>query len=150
MRDKVVATARSLGLEVEVRRLEESTRTVGDAAQAMGCREAEIAKSLVFVCDGEPMLCIASGAHRVDTDKLASVFDCAQVRQASPDEVRAATSFPIGGVPPFGHDLPVVLDEALLRHERVWAAGGDGHSLFCVDPQELASCTGAKVAPVGD
>ena len=150
MRDKVVATARSLGLEVEVRQLEESTRTVGDAAQAMGCGEAEIAKSLVFVCDGEPVLCIASGEHRVDTDKLASAFDCAQVRQASPDEVRAATGFPIGGVPPFGHDLPVVLDEALLRHKRVWAAGGDGHSLFCVDPQELASCTGAKVAPVGD
>jgi prolyl-tRNA editing enzyme YbaK/EbsC (Cys-tRNA(Pro) deacylase) len=150
MREKVTASARALGLEVAVQRLEVSTRTVGDAARAVGCQEAEIAKSLVFVCDGEPVLCIASGEHRVDMDRLAVAFDCAEVRQANPDEVRAATNFPIGGVPPFGHDLPVVLDDALLQHERVWAAGGDGHSLFCVDPQELVSCTGAKVAPVGD
>jgi prolyl-tRNA editing enzyme YbaK/EbsC (Cys-tRNA(Pro) deacylase) len=149
MREKVVDSARELGLEVDVQRLEESTRTVGDAARAVGCDEAEIAKSLVFLCDGEPVLCIASGAHRVDTDKLAVAFDCAEVRQATPDEVRAASGFPIGGVPPFGHELPVVLDEALLRYEYVWAAGGDGHSLFCVNPQELVSCTGARVAAVG-
>jgi prolyl-tRNA editing enzyme YbaK/EbsC (Cys-tRNA(Pro) deacylase) len=150
MREKVVASARELGLEVDIQRLEVSTRTVEDAAQAVGCGASEIAKSLVFVCDGEPILCIASGEHRVDTDKLAEALDCAEVRQANPDEVRAATGFPIGGVPPFGHDLPVVVDEALLRHEQVWAAGGDGQSLFCVDPHELVSSTGAQVAPVGE
>jgi prolyl-tRNA editing enzyme YbaK/EbsC (Cys-tRNA(Pro) deacylase) len=149
MREKVANSARELGLDVEVQRLEVSTRTVEDAAQAVGCEEAEIAKSLVFVCDGEPVLCIASGEHRADTEKLALAIDCAEVRQASPDEVRAATGFPVGGVPPFGHDLPVVLDEALLAHDQVWAAGGDGQSLFCVDPQELVRRTGAKVAPVG-
>jgi prolyl-tRNA editing enzyme YbaK/EbsC (Cys-tRNA(Pro) deacylase) len=53
-------------------------------------------------------------------------------------------------VPPFGHGLPVVLDAALLDHEVVWAAGGDGHSLFSVDPRELVRCTDAVVAPVGD
>jgi prolyl-tRNA editing enzyme YbaK/EbsC (Cys-tRNA(Pro) deacylase) len=150
MREKVAASARALGLEVDVQRLQVSTRTVGDAAKAVGCQEAQIAKSLVFLCDGEPVVCIASGEHRVDTDRLAVAFDCAEVRQANPDEVRAATGFPIGGVPPFGHDLPVVLDEALLSHARVWAAGGDGQSLFCVDPRELVSSTGAQVAPVGD
>jgi prolyl-tRNA editing enzyme YbaK/EbsC (Cys-tRNA(Pro) deacylase) len=150
MREKVAASARELGLHVDVQRLEVSTRTVEDAAQAVGCGEAEIAKSLVFLCDGEPVLCIASGEHRVDPEKLALVFDCAVVSQASPDEVRAATGFPVGGVPPFGHDLPVVVDEALLRHKRVWAAGGDGQSLFCVDPHELVSSTGAQVAPVGE
>jgi prolyl-tRNA editing enzyme YbaK/EbsC (Cys-tRNA(Pro) deacylase) len=150
MREKVAASARELGLEVDVQRLEVSTRTVEDAAQAVGCGEAEIAKSLVFLCDGEPVLCIASGEHRVDPEKLALAFDCAVVSQASPDEVRAATGFPVGGVPPFGHDLPVVIDESLLRHKQVWAAGGDGQSLFCVDPHELVSSTGAQVAPVGD
>ena len=150
MRETVAASARELGLEVDVQRLEVSTRTVEDAAQAVGCGASEIAKSLVFVCDGEPVLCIASGEHRVDTDKLTVALDCAEVRQANPDEVRAATGFPVGGVPPFGHDLPVVVDEALLRHEQVWAAGGDGQSLFCVDPHELVSATGAQVAPVGD
>ncbi len=54
----------------------------------------------------------------------------------------------MGGVPPFGHDLPVVMDEDLLEHDRVWAAGGDGHSLFDVDPRRLAECTHARVARV--
>ena len=148
MTEKVVRGARELGLEVQVQRLEASTRTVGDAAKAVGCQEAEIAKSIVFVADGEPILCIASGAHRVDTDKLAEALDVAELRQAAPDEVRAATGFPVGGVPPFGHDLTVVLDEALLAHDRVWAAGGDGHSLFAIDPRRLANCLSATVAPI--
>src|SRR3954452_4041540 len=149
MRDKVADTARDLGLQVNVQRLGDSTRTVGDAAQAVGCKEAEIAKSIVFVADGEPVVCIASGSPRIDTDKLADALDVAEVRQAGADEVRAATGFAIGGVPPFGHGLPVIFDAALLRHERVWAAAGDPHSLFCADPRKLASCTDARVADVG-
>jgi prolyl-tRNA editing enzyme YbaK/EbsC (Cys-tRNA(Pro) deacylase) len=149
MKEKVITNARALGLEVQVQRLEDSTRTVKDAAQAVGCDEAEIAKSIVFVCDGEPVVCVASGQHRIDVDKLADVLDCAEVRQAAADEVRAATGFAIGGVPPFGHELPVVFDEELLRHERVWAAAGDANSLFCVDPRALCDCIGARVADVG-
>jgi prolyl-tRNA editing enzyme YbaK/EbsC (Cys-tRNA(Pro) deacylase) len=150
MREKVVDRARELGLEVTIQRLEDSTRTVGDAARAVGCGEAEIAKSIVFVCDGEPVVCVASGQHRIDPDKVADALDCAEVRQAAAGEVRAATGFPIGGVPPVGHGLPVIFDEALLGHERVWAAAGDPHSLFCVDPRDLADCTQARVAQVGE
>ena len=96
------------------------------------------------------MVCVASGRHRIDTDKLAEALDVAEVRQADAREVRAATGFAIGGVPPFGHDLPVVFDEELLRHDRVWAAAGDPHSLFDVDPRELCKCLGARVAAVGE
>jgi prolyl-tRNA editing enzyme YbaK/EbsC (Cys-tRNA(Pro) deacylase) len=149
MRDRLADRARELGLEVHVRRLAASTRTVRDAAEALGCQESEIAKSIVFVADGEPVLCVASGRHRIDTDKLADVLDVAEVRQAAADEVRAATGFAIGGVPPFGHDLPVLFDESLLDHERVWAAAGDPHSLFAVDPRELARCMRARVVAVG-
>ncbi len=150
MREKVIDSAKRLGLEVEVKRLDASTATVEQAAEAVGCPAAQVAKSLVFIADGDPVLCIASGAHRVQTSRLADVLDVAEVRQASPDEVRAATGFAVGGVPPFGHALPVVLDQALLEHELVWAAGGDGHSLFAVDPRELARCcTQVVVAPVG-
>ncbi len=149
MRDKLAECARELGLEVRVQRLSASTRTVRDAAQAVGCQEAEIAKSIVFVADGDPVVCVASGRHRIDTDKLADVLDVAEVRQAAADEVRAATGFAIGGVPPFGHDLPVVFDESLMEHERVWAAAGDPHSLFCVDPRRLADCVRARVVAVG-
>jgi prolyl-tRNA editing enzyme YbaK/EbsC (Cys-tRNA(Pro) deacylase) len=148
MRSSLAECARELGLEVEVQRLEASTRTVKDAAVAVGCEESEIAKSIVFVADGDPVVCIASGRHRIDTDKLADALDVAEVRQAAPDEVRAATGYAIGGVPPFGHDLPVLFDESLLDHGRVWAAAGDPHSLFCVDPRKLADCVGARVVAV--
>lgn len=149
MRDRLAECARELGLDMRVQRLEASTRTVRDAAEAVGCSEAEIAKSIVFVADGDPVVCVASGRHRIDTDKLADVLDVAEVRQAAADEVRAATGFAIGGVPPFGHDVPVLFDESLLDHEQVWAAAGDPHSLFCVDPRELAECIRARVVAVG-
>jgi prolyl-tRNA editing enzyme YbaK/EbsC (Cys-tRNA(Pro) deacylase) len=149
VRDRLAECARDLGIAVNVQRLEASTRTVADAASAVGCQEAEIAKSIVFVADGDPVVCVASGRHRIDPDKLADVLDVAEVRQAAADEVRAATGYAIGGVPPFGHDLPVLFDESLLDHDRVWAAAGDPHSLFCVDPRELADRVRARVVAVG-
>lgn len=150
MREKVRDAARELGLDVTVKTLERSTKTVGEAAAAVGCDEARIAKSIVVVCDGDPVVCVTSGAHRVDVERVALALDCAEVRPATPDEVRAATGFPVGGVPPFGHGLPVLFDESLLRHERVWAAGGDANSLFEVGPRELIDCTAAQVFPLGD
>lgn len=149
MRSRLAECARDLGLEIDVRRLEASTRTVKEAAIAVGCEESEIAKSIVFVADGDPVVCIASGRHRIDTDRLADVLDVAEVRQAAADEVRASTGFAIGGVPPFGHDVPILFDESLLEHGRVWAAAGDPHSLFCVDPRKLAECVKARVVAVG-
>ena len=150
MRDRLAECARDLGIAVNIQRLDASTRTVAEAASAVGCQEAEIAKSIVFVADGDPVVCVASGRHRVDTEKVADALDVAEVRQAAADEVRAATGFAIGGVPPFGHDLPVLFDEELLNHERIWAAAGDPHSLFCVDPRELADCIRASVVPLGE
>ena len=150
MRSRLAECARELGLEIDVRRLEASTRTVKEAAIAVGCEESEIAKSIVFVADGDPVVCIASGRHRIDTDRLADVLDVAEVRQAAADEVRASTGFAIGGVPPFGHDVPILFDESLLEHGRVWAAAGDPHSLFCVDPRKLAECVKARVVAMGE
>jgi prolyl-tRNA editing enzyme YbaK/EbsC (Cys-tRNA(Pro) deacylase) len=150
VRDRLAECARELGIQVQVQRLEASTRTVADAAVAVGCEEAEIAKSIVFVADGDPVVCVASGRHRVDTEKVADALDAAEVRQAAAEEVRAATGFAIGGVPPFGHDLPVLFDEELLRHRRVWAAAGDPHSLFEVDPRALADCISARIVQLGE
>jgi prolyl-tRNA editing enzyme YbaK/EbsC (Cys-tRNA(Pro) deacylase) len=150
VRDRLAECARDLGIEVRPQRLNDSTRTVKDAAAAVGCDESEIAKSIVFVADGDPVVCVASGRHRIDTDKLADLLDVAEVRQAKADEVRAATGFAIGGVPPFGHDLPVLFDETLLNHERVWAAAGDPHSLFEVDPRALADCIRARIVELGE
>ena len=132
-----------------VRSLDQSTKTVPDAAAAVGCDESMIAKSIVFICDGEPVVCVTSGAHRVDVERVADALDCAEARIAAPDEVRAATGYPVGGVPPIGHGLPVLFDEALLQHERIWAAGGDSNSLFEVDPRELVASVSAEVVPLG-
>ena len=149
MREKVAQAARDLDLDVEIRTLDTPTRTVAEAAEALAVDPGQIAKSLVFVADGEPVVCVASGGHRVDVDILAMTFDCAQIQQADPDQVRAATGFPVGGVPPFGHGLPIVMDEALLEYDIVYAAGGDGNTLFGIDPRKLAEATGARLIAVG-
>jgi prolyl-tRNA editing enzyme YbaK/EbsC (Cys-tRNA(Pro) deacylase) len=149
MRTKVIDAARELGLDPQLKNLGQPTRTVPEAAAAVGCEAERIAKSIVFLADGEPVVCVTSGAHRVDPGRVCEVLDCAFTEPASPDEVRAATGFSPGGVPPVGHGLPVLLDEALLAHDTVWAAGGDGSCLFEVDPRELAERLGARVAPLG-
>lgn len=148
MRDKVKQAAQELGLEVDVQTLDRPTRTVSEAADAVHCKSAQIAKTLVFIADGDPILAVVSGAHRLDEDLLCEATDCAQVRQATPDEVRGATGFSVGGVSPIGSDLPVVFDETLLEHETIYAAGGDGNTLFGVAPQKLVDCLGATVAPL--
>src|SRR5207248_10548080 len=150
MRSKVKEAARELGLDVELKTLDESTATVAEAAAALGCEPGQIAKAIVFVMDGEPVVVVASGSHRIDADKVCEALDCAEGRQASADEVRAATGFAIGGVPPIGHDLPVVFDSALLEYQVIYAAGGDGNTLFAVEPRRLAGCVHALIAPVGE
>jgi prolyl-tRNA editing enzyme YbaK/EbsC (Cys-tRNA(Pro) deacylase) len=149
MNERVLTAVRELGLDVQMKKFERPTRTVGEAAQAVGCQEAQIAKSIVFVADGDPVVVVASGAHKIDADALCRVLDCAEARPASPEEVRAATGFSPGGVPPFSHGLPVVMDQALLDEGRVWAAGGDGNTVFEIDAHKLADCTGATVASIG-
>src|SRR5918912_4572357 len=111
MREKVVSAARQLGLDVQIRTLDQPTRTVAEAATALGVEPGQIAKSIVFLADGEPVVCVASGAHRVDVDQLALACDCAVIDKATPDDVRASTGFAVGGVPPFGHGLPLMVDE---------------------------------------
>ena len=150
MREKVIEAARALGLDVEVRTLDQPTRTVAEAATAHGIEPGQIAKSLVFLADGEPVVIVASGAHRVDVDQLALACDCAVIEKATPDDVRAATGFAVGGVPPFGHGLSLLLDDALLDYDEVYAAGGDGHTLFAVDPRALAEATGARIVRVAE
>ena len=150
MKDKVVKAARELGLQVDVRTLDQPTRTVSEAAAAVGCGEAQIAKTLVFVADGDPVLVVASGAHRVDTDALCEIFDVAEIRQATPGEVRVATGYPVGGVSPLGCSIPIAFDEELLKFDTIFVAGGDGNTLFEVAPRTLADAIGAKVARVGE
>ena len=125
---------RSTGLDSEIRELSDSTRTAQDAAAAVGVDVGQIVKSLVFVDDIGPLLCLCAGDRRVDVTKLGN-----GARQAKPDEVRKATGFAIGGVPPLGHDTPVrtVVDASLRRFETVWCAGGTSNAVFPVEVEAL-------------
>jgi prolyl-tRNA editing enzyme YbaK/EbsC (Cys-tRNA(Pro) deacylase) len=148
MRSKVIDSARDLGLDVNVQRLPDTRASVADTAAAVGCGAARIASCTVYVADGDPIVCVASADCLVDPDLLADALDVAEIRLASGSETRAATGYPAAGVPPFGHGLPVVVDEVLLTFSTVWAAGGDGCTLVELEPKRLASCTAATVAAV--
>lgn len=149
-RERFVERAAGLGLDVRPRRFPDGTRTAVDAAEAVGCDVAQIVKSLVFVVDGEPVLALTSGAHRVDTRRLASALDAEAARKADADEVRSATGYAIGGTPPVGHDqqLRTLLDPRLLDFDEVWAAAGTPMDVFPVAPATLLELAGAEVVDV--
>lgn len=117
-----------------VRELADSTRTAQEAAAAVGVGVGQIVKTLVFVDDNGPLLCLCAGDRRVDTAKLG-----VGVRQARGDEVREATGFAIGGVPPLGHERPLrtVVDESLRRFDTIWCAAGTPHAVFPVETEAL-------------
>jgi prolyl-tRNA editing enzyme YbaK/EbsC (Cys-tRNA(Pro) deacylase) len=142
---------RARGFPNEVTQLSLSARTSAEAAAALGCEVAEIAKSLVFRArqSGRPVLVVASGTSRVDEQKLAALLG-EPVGRADPDFVRAETGFAIGGIPPIGHlrPLPTFIDEQLLSLGRIWAAAGHPHAVFQLTPAELVTMTGGRVADV--
>ena len=140
------------GLTLEVEEFPDGTRTATDAARALGCSVGRIASSLVFAADGEPVVVVASGANRVDEDRLAGLLDVDRVTTADPDRVRAATGWAVGGVPPICHerDLPVLFDRSLLGYETVYAAAGTPTAVFDVDPDRLRRLAGARAVDVTD
>ena len=148
--DQVAAAAATLGLDVDVRAFPQGTRTAQDAAAAIGCAVAQIVKSLVFIVDDEPVVALVGGADRLDERKLAHVAGGDTVRRADADEVRAATGYAVGGVPPFGHASPLrcFVDEALLAHDVVWAAAGTPTHVFACEPHALVEAAGAEVATI--
>jgi prolyl-tRNA editing enzyme YbaK/EbsC (Cys-tRNA(Pro) deacylase) len=135
---RVSAAAAERGLDVDVQAFPAGTKTAADAAAAVGCDVAQIVKSLVFVVGDEPVVALVGGADRLDEDRLAAACGApaGSVRRATADEVRAATGFAVGGVPPLGHAtrLRVLVDDALLAHEVVWAAAGTPMHVFAAAP----------------
>jgi prolyl-tRNA editing enzyme YbaK/EbsC (Cys-tRNA(Pro) deacylase) len=134
-----------LGGAGEVVILPDSVHTAALAAQALGCEVGAIANSLLFDGDDAPVLVLTSGAHRVDTTKVAATVGVARLRRASPEFVREHTGQAIGGVSPIGHPAPVptYLDGWLQRHDVVWAAAGHPAAVFSTSYDELLRLTGA-------
>ncbi len=153
--DRVRATLAELGVATEIREFSASTRTSADAAAAIGCSVAQIAKSLVFRAkpSGRAVLVMASGANRVDEAKLAAALG-ETIGKADAEFVRAETGFAIGGVAPVGHDLGhgrrilTFIDRDLMDLGEIWAAAGSPNSVFRLTPTELVRITGGQVAEV--
>ena len=137
---------RDAGADARVVEFEQPTRTSAEAAAAIGCSVAEIAKSIVFrgKVSGLAVVVVASGDNRVSEKKVSAKVD-EPLARADADFVRTATGYAIGGVAPIGHAQPVklLIDEELKRFATVWAAGGTPYSVFPVTPDELARLTGA-------
>ena len=147
--DRFIIEAEASGLDIEVQRYLDGTRTAADAAAAVGCKIDQIVKSLVFMADVRPILILCSGARRVDEEKLAEYIGT-EIRIAGASEVRAATGYAIGGTPPLGHTVPLktVVDPHLMEFEEVWAAAGTPDSVFPIQPKELVKATSGAVVAV--
>ena len=140
----------ALGPHFTVLEFDQPTASAAQAACAIGCTVAQIAKSLIFAdADGDPILVIASGANRVDEAKVGQILGTT-IHRPDADFVKRATGFSIGGVPPVGHptQLTVVLDQALQGFEEIWAAGGTPTSVFCLTPNQLRDVTGGTFEDV--
>jgi prolyl-tRNA editing enzyme YbaK/EbsC (Cys-tRNA(Pro) deacylase) len=131
------------GAAGEIRILDEATPTAAAAAEYLGCEVGAIANSLIFDGDGSPVLILTSGAHRVDTAKVAAELGISKLRRATPEFVRTHTGQAIGGVAPVGHPEPVrtLVDTTLDQYDEVWAAGGVPHSVFPTTYAELLRIT---------
>lgn len=136
------------GLELQVIELPASTRTASEAASAIGCQVAQIAKSIVFATRNthQAILVIASGTNRVDE----SIIECEvnePLEKAAPDFVKEQTGFVIGGVPVIGHikSLSAFIDEDLLQYSQLWAAAGTPHAVFRLTPTDLCKITDGKI-----
>jgi prolyl-tRNA editing enzyme YbaK/EbsC (Cys-tRNA(Pro) deacylase) len=131
------------GAAGEIRILDEATPTAAAAAEYLGCEVGAIANSLIFDGDGSPVLILTSGAHRVDTAKIAADLGISKLRRATPEFVRTHTGQAIGGVAPVGHPEPVrtLVDTTLDQYVEVWTAGGVPHSVFPTTYAELLRIT---------
>jgi prolyl-tRNA editing enzyme YbaK/EbsC (Cys-tRNA(Pro) deacylase) len=140
----------ALGPEFQVLEFDASTRTSQDAAAAIGCSVAEIAKSLIFKsAEGRPVLVIASGINRVDEKKVQALLG-QKIGRADADFVRDRTGYAIGGVPPVGHASPpiVLVDSDLQAFSAVWAAAGTPNAVFKTTPADLIRLTQGRLADI--
>jgi prolyl-tRNA editing enzyme YbaK/EbsC (Cys-tRNA(Pro) deacylase) len=149
--EHVANELRALGVDGRVQELPEPAPTAATAAAQLGCEVGAIANSLVFSADGEPLLILTSGAHRVNTAKVAAELGVVKVGRADPEFVFASTGQRIGGVAPVGHPKPIrtLVDTALQQYEVVWAAAGHAHTVFPTSFAELMRITSGTAADVG-
>lgn len=149
--ERVSQAAREAGLEIEVRRMGESTRTAQDAANQCGCAVGQIVKSLIFegATSGRLVLFLVSGDRQLDLAKSAALVG-EGLKRADPRRIRDETGFAIGGVSPIGHKVVIAAyaDRTLLEHDVVWAAAGAHDAVFSSEPRALIAAAGATAQDI--
>nr|WP_243696766.1 YbaK/EbsC family protein [Labedella gwakjiensis] len=147
--ERVRSALAASGVPAEVVWFDDSAKTAAEAAAAIGCDVGAIANSLVFTLDGEPVLVMTSGSHRVDTAFLGALIG-GRLKRADADVVKAATGQVIGGVAPVGHPSPIRtwVDTTLAEYPEIWAAAGHAHTVFPTTFDELVRVTRGTPTPV--
>jgi len=144
--ERFSAAAALLGVEPEIVRFPEDTRTAIQAATALDCELGQIIKSLIFECDGQPVLALTAGDQQVDTEALGLLCG-GNIGKADAELVRTATGFSIGGVPPFGHlkQLSCFVDQSIYRYEIAWGAAGTPDTVFALQTAQLERLSGGEI-----
>ncbi|MGH3072745.1 MAG: aminoacyl-tRNA deacylase [Gaiellaceae bacterium] len=144
--ERVAAFLREAGAEARLEEIDEGAATAEEAARAAGCTLQQVVKSLVFMCDGRPVVALVPGDRRADLEKIARAAGSAEARIARAPEVEAATGFPPGAVAPF--PLPrvdrVLIDQSLLAHDVVWIGAGSSTHIAAINPGTLARLARAQ------
>jgi prolyl-tRNA editing enzyme YbaK/EbsC (Cys-tRNA(Pro) deacylase) len=145
---RVADVLQRAGVDARVEEFPEGTPTAGAAAKAVGSSRSQIVKSLVFICDGRPVLALVPGDRRADETKVAVSAGARTARVARADEVLAATGFEPGGVAPFPAPgiSQVLMAAELLAHDRVWVGAGSERHMAGISPVDLARLTEARTA----
>lgn len=147
----VAAALDAAGVAGKIIETIESSPTAATAAAQLDIEVGQVANSLIFAADGDPILALTSGQHKADTERLAVFLGVNEVTRPNADFVRTHTSQPIGGVAPLGHPKPLrtIVDTQLAAWEVVWAAGGHPHYVFPTSYEELLRITGGEPFDVG-
>ncbi len=147
----VQAELKKLGFDYKVIELPDSTHTAVDAANALSCQVAQIAKSIIFKTknSNQPILVIASGINRINEDKIIEYIS-ESIEKANADFVLEKTGFIVGGVPPLGHINPIktFIDQDLMQYDEIWAAAGSSRAVFKLKPQDLSKMTNGQIVSI--
>lgn len=146
--ERVAAVLREKAVDARLEEFPDGTPTAAAAAKAVGCERAQIVKSLVFICDGLPVLALVPGDRRADATKVAGAAGAKYARTAKPEEVVAATGFEPGAVAPFPAPSvsKILLDREIMRHDLVWIGAGSDRHMAGIAPLDLARLTQAEPA----
>lgn len=146
---KIEKILKNLGVNTKVKIFQKGTKTSQEAADQIGVKIGQIAKSLVFIAGQRPILVIASGQNRVSEEKLVQITG-SLVKLATPEQVKQLTGFVVGGVPPVGHKtkLTTFIDQDLLTYSLVWAAGGTPQTVFPIKPEKLVKITRGRIVKI--